>query len=200
MALTRKMLKAMGIDDEKIDQIIDAHTETVDALKEERDNYKKDSEELKGVKKQLDEAKSLIESGDKDAYKVKYDALKEDFDNFKADVKKKETTANKTAALQSLLKEIGISEKRIPAVLKISDVESVELDENGSIKNKSKLADSLKSEWQDFIVMESKKGADEHNPPSNEQKKSYTREDIKKMTPEEINKNWDAVKASLKGE
>ena len=34
MALTRKFLKAMGIEDDKIDQIIDAHTETVTALKE----------------------------------------------------------------------------------------------------------------------------------------------------------------------
>ena len=34
MALTRKMLKAMGIEDEKADEIIDAHAETVDALKQ----------------------------------------------------------------------------------------------------------------------------------------------------------------------
>ena len=36
MAFTRKMLKAMNIEDEKIDQIIDAHSETVDALKADR--------------------------------------------------------------------------------------------------------------------------------------------------------------------
>ena len=29
MALTRKMLKAMGIEDDKIDQIIEAHSETM---------------------------------------------------------------------------------------------------------------------------------------------------------------------------
>lgn len=33
MALTRKFLAAMGIEADKIDSIIDAHTETVDALK-----------------------------------------------------------------------------------------------------------------------------------------------------------------------
>ena len=41
MALTRKMLKAMGIEEEKIDQIIEAHTETVDALKADRDKLKR---------------------------------------------------------------------------------------------------------------------------------------------------------------
>jgi hypothetical protein len=35
MALTRKMLKAMGIEEEKIEQIIEAHAETVDGLKED---------------------------------------------------------------------------------------------------------------------------------------------------------------------
>ena len=34
MSLTRKMLRAMGIEDDKADQIIDAHAETVDALKQ----------------------------------------------------------------------------------------------------------------------------------------------------------------------
>ena len=33
----------MGIEEEKIDQIIDAHSETVDALKAERDGYKEDA-------------------------------------------------------------------------------------------------------------------------------------------------------------
>ena len=33
MALTRKMLRAMGIEDDKADQIIEAHAETVDALR-----------------------------------------------------------------------------------------------------------------------------------------------------------------------
>ena len=36
MSLTRKMLKAMGIDEEKVDQIIETHAETVDALNAER--------------------------------------------------------------------------------------------------------------------------------------------------------------------
>ena len=49
MALTRKFLKALGIEDEKVDEIISAHTETVDALKAERDGYKADAEKLPGV-------------------------------------------------------------------------------------------------------------------------------------------------------
>ena len=50
MGLTRKFLKGMGISDEQIDAIIDAHTETVDALKAQRDELKADAEEYAETK------------------------------------------------------------------------------------------------------------------------------------------------------
>ena len=82
MAFTRKMLKAMGIEDEKIDQIIDAHSETVDALKADRDTYKEDAAKLAAVQKELDELKA---KGD-DGYKAKYEAEKAAHDALKADM------------------------------------------------------------------------------------------------------------------
>ena len=45
MALTRKFLSALGIEEDKVDEIIKAHTETVDALKEQRDELKADAED-----------------------------------------------------------------------------------------------------------------------------------------------------------
>ena len=64
MSLTRKMLKAMGIEEEKIDQIIEAHSETVDSLKADRDSYKEDAEKLKDVQKELDENGKLKGAND----------------------------------------------------------------------------------------------------------------------------------------
>ena len=61
MSLTRKFLSAMGIEQEKIDQIIEAHTETVDALKADRDKYKEQAGELVGLKDELDKAKADYE-------------------------------------------------------------------------------------------------------------------------------------------
>ena len=43
MALTRRALKAMGIEDEKIDEIITMHTDTVDGLKADVAKYKADA-------------------------------------------------------------------------------------------------------------------------------------------------------------
>ena len=76
MALTRKLLKSMGIEEDKIDQIIDAHAETVDGLKDKLKTAEADSEKLKAVQRELDDLKA---KGD-DPYKKKYeDAKKYDF-------------------------------------------------------------------------------------------------------------------------
>lgn len=202
MSLTRKMLKAMGIEDEKIDQIIDAHTETVDALKEQRDQYKADAEKLPEIQKQLDKAKSDLEASGKDAYKVKYEALKEEFEGYKNEQSAKETRSAKERAYRELLKAAGISEKRIASIVKVSDIDSVELDESGAIKGADKLTESIKTEWSDFIPTTTTQGASTATPPANSQIKNYTSTDIKKMSVDEINKNWDSIKASLnaKGE
>lgn len=199
MALTRRSLKAMGIEDEKIDEIISAHAETVDALKEQRDNYKAQADELTKVQQKLDEANETIKANGSDAWKVKYDAIKEEYDNYKSDISAKETTRAKQAAYREVLKAAGVSDKRIDSIVRVSDIDSVELDESGKIKGADKLTESIKNEWADFIVSTNTKGADTATPPTTS-KKSFSREDIDKMTPEEINENWETIKNSLKGE
>lgn len=166
MALTRKFLSALGIEEEKAEQIIAAHSETVDGLKTERDNYKKDAEQLPAVQRELDSFKEAAKQNEKDPYKVKYEALKEEYDDFKTGIEAKETAAKKEAAYKQLLKDAGVSEKRIDAVLKVSDLESVELDEEGKIKEAAKLTAAIKTEWADFITTESAKGAAVATPPA----------------------------------
>lgn len=174
MSLTRRMLKAMGIEDEKIDEIISAHTETVDALKEQRDSFKSDAEKLSKVQKELGELKEAAGKDGGSAWEVKYNALKEekdklekDFTSYKAETKAAETKAAKEKAYRAMLKEIGISEKRIDAVLKVTDLDSVELDEDGSIKDMDKVKESATAEWSDFITTETIQGAKITNPPTN---------------------------------
>lgn len=176
MSLTRKLLTAMGIEAEKVDEIIQAHMETVDGLKGEleeaqkaRDQYKKDADKLPKVQKELDEIKK--EDGN-NAYQVKYDALKEDydklkgeFDTYKSDIQAKETKATKEKAYRSMLKEIGVAEKRIDAVLKVTNLDEIELDEKGAVKGEAK--EAAKTEWSDFIVTEGSQGASTATPPAN---------------------------------
>ena len=165
MALTRKMLKAMGIEEEKIEQIIEEHAETVNALKQQRDQYKVDAEKLPGVQKELDDLKEAAEKDGENPYKAKCEELQQQFDDYKADVTAKETKAKKTAAYRKLLKDAKVSEKRLDSILKLSPVDDVELDDNGEIKDAEDVKKKIEEEWSDFIVTEETHGADSNNPP-----------------------------------
>lgn len=168
MALSRKFLTALGIEAEKIDEIINAHSETVEALKEERDSYKAKAEQSDKLQKDLDSAKKQIEDLNKDdAYKVKYEALKEDFDSYKKGIEIEKTNNNKKDAYKALLKEIGISEKHIDKVAKLVELDKIKLDKDGKIEGADDLKKSLKEEWSDFIVTDGKEGAGTATPPGN---------------------------------
>ena len=180
MAFTRKMLKAMGIEDEKIDQIIDAHSETVDALKADRDAFKEDAAKLSAVQKELDELKA---KGD-DGYKAKYEAEKAAHDALKADIAAKETKKAKTDAYRELLKGANIDEKRIATILRAEapTIDKIELDADGKIKNAEQYTESIKSDWADFIVTQSAKGTNTATPPANGgTATTKTKEDILKI-------------------
>lgn len=183
MALSRKFLSAMGIEADKIDEIINAHSETVEALKEERDSFKDKAERFDKVQKDLESANKKIEELSKeDAYKVKYDALKEDFDKYKKDTEAQKITATKTDAFRNLLKEIGVSDKRIDSVVKVSGeaINNLVLEE-GKIKDVDALKTNLSGEWADFIVKDGgTKGADTSTPPKT-QGGVKTKEEIMKI-------------------
>ena len=169
MALTRKMLKAMDIDEEKIEQIIEAHSETVAALKAEKDNYKEDAEKLSETEKELNKLKTEIakNGNDEKVSKKDYDALKAEYDSYKNQINAKETHSAKEHAFRELLEKAGVNNKRFNAIVKVSNIDDLELDENGKIKDAEKCTEQIKSDWADFIQTTSVKGADIANPPMN---------------------------------
>lgn len=168
MALTRKMLAAMDIPAEKIDEIINAHTETLAAIKEERDNYKLSAEKLPGVEKKLTDAQAEIEKFKSGDWENKYNTVKGEFDSFKTETAAKETKAKKETAYKQLLLDAGISDKRIGSVLKVTSLDGIELGEDGKIKDADKVTESVKKEWADFITTTGEQGAKVPNPPAND--------------------------------
>lgn len=166
MALTRKMLKGMSLSDEQIDTIIEAHTETVEALKNERDELREKAEQLPDVQKQLDKLKSEAEKGNTDSYKVKYEALKEDFEKYKGEVTAKETKSAKETALRDTLKKLGIPDKRIGSIIKVTNLDDINLDKDGKIENADALEKSLKDNWSDFIPTEVELPTKPETPPT----------------------------------
>jgi DNA repair exonuclease SbcCD ATPase subunit len=165
----------MGIEAEKIDQIIEMHTETVDALKAERDSakedankYKADSAKLTDVQRELSDLKE--KANQPDAYKDKYEKIKKDFETYKGEITAKETKDAKSKAYRAMLKEVGVSEKRLDTVMKVAEAagfDTIELDENGKIKDVDELKAQVKDEWSDFIVSTGTQGANTPTPPAN---------------------------------
>ena len=175
MSLTRKMLKAMNIEEEKIDQIIEAHTETVEGFKDKLNDYKEKAEKYDGVKKELDEIK---EGGDD--WQKKYEKEHSDFEAYKNDVTAKETKRTKEHAVREFYKGVGVSEKRLDAVLKVTNLDDFELDKDGKIKDADKHTETVKTEWADFIETTSTQGANTATPPTNNGGTKMTKADIYK--------------------
>ena len=178
MALTRKFLSALGIEEAKIDEIISAHADTVNALKEQRDGYKADADKLPAVQQALDDLKAS-QSGE-DPYKEKYEKKVREFDEYKKGVEAKELKRSKSTAYKQVLKELNAS--HVDSILKASqsELEKIELDEDGKIKDVDKLKESIKKEWADFIVEEGQQGANTATPPENEGSK-MSKDDIMKI-------------------
>lgn len=129
MALTRKLLKGMGLTDEQVDTIIEAHTETVDGLKA----YKTDAEKLKDVQKELDDLKA---KGD-DGWKDKHDKLRKEYDDYKTAQTAKETRTAKEKALRAYYEGKNITGKSLDIAMKASndEINAAELDDNGALKD-----------------------------------------------------------------
>lgn len=163
MALTRRMLKALGIEDEKADEIIAAHTESTDALKQQRDEYKAKAE-AKATTSTEPKPKNPEPS---DEYKAKYDAEKKAFEDYKANIAAEKAEADKRAKYRELIVKAGVDSKRVDSVLKVSDLSEIKV-KDGAIEDADDLVKSIKEDWADFIPTTQKVGANAPNPPKND--------------------------------
>ena len=161
MALTRKFLEALGIEQAKIDEIISAHTEVTNALKADRDNYKEKAEKY-------DETKTELDKVNKDEYKTKYESLEAEFNKYKTDIVEKEVKGKKEEAYKKMLKEIGVNEKSIDAIVKVKDLSSLKLDDKGNIVDVDTLKESEKKDWEGFIIKSEEEGQHPNTPPDHQ--------------------------------
>lgn len=158
MGLTRKQLAALGIEPEKIDQIIEAHAETVSALKDEAEKYKGNAEKLAGVQKELEDLRKATEGKD-------YDKLKGEFDQYKADVEAERTKAAKEKAYREALKDANLNDKGIEKAVKYADWGKIELDDDGKLKDAKNHVKNVRDEWAEYIVKTEASGVKTPTPP-----------------------------------
>ena len=159
MSLTRRFLKSLGLEEDKVDSIIEAHTETVDAIKADLTKAKADAEKLSEVQKELDALK-----GGED-YKAKFEAAEKALRDYKAEIAGKETLAKVKTAYRKLLTEAKVSESAIESVLAATDFSKMKLGEDGALQDAEQLNTEIKSKWGGFITTTEIKGAPVKTPP-----------------------------------
>lgn len=178
MALTRKLLKGMGLTDEQVDTIIEAHTDTVDGLKADVSKYKADAEKLPGVQKQLDDLKAAGDGG----YKEKYEKERSDFEAFKSDITAKETKAAKEKAVRAYFESKNITGANLDLAMRGCGEEMAALEMDGDkIKDTKSLDALLTGTYKGLISTTQTKGANPATPPANTDGSGVTEEAFKKM-------------------
>lgn len=177
MALTRKLLKGMGLTDEQVDTIIEAHSDTVDGLKNDIARYKADADKLPGVQQELDTLKAAGDGG----WQEKYNNVKTDFDNYKADVTARETKAAKERAAKAYYEDKGITGKSLDIALRGSaqEIDALELD-GENIKDTSALDELIAGTFSTLVSTTETRGAQTATPPANNQGGHMTKADIYK--------------------
>lgn len=173
MAFTRKFLKALGLTEEQVDSVVEAHTETVDGLKSQMAGYKTDAEKLEGVQRELDDLKA---KGGED-YKIKYDSEHAAFEKYKNDQNAKESAALTERLYREQLNALGITGKRADSIVRLTDLSTVKV-KDGKLEDADGVKKGIQTDYADFIPKTRTDGADPADPPHSGGKMS--REEIYK--------------------
>lgn len=151
----RKILENVETsNDDKAKAILDALHEETDALRDELDTEK-------NARVAAEKERDAANSGKQTAEQALTD--------YKTQQTKKDAHAAKEAKFREQLKAAGVLEKYFDRIVRLSgeDIDKMELDSKGNVKNADKMAESLKTDWSDYVGSISTKGAPVDNPPAN---------------------------------
>lgn len=139
---------------DKVNQLQTLHHEIVNGLMDEKDE----------AIQRAERAEKAAESA-----KAEKEAAEKSLTDYKAQQTQKDTRATKAAAYKQLLKDNGVLEKHFDRVVKMTgaDIDALELDENGKVKDAKKFMDSQKDVWGDFVGTTTTTGAKVDTPPTN---------------------------------
>lgn len=139
---------------DKVNQLQTLHHEIVNGLMDEKDE----------AIQRAEKAEKAAESA-----KAEKEAAEKSLTDYKAQQTQKDTRATKAAAYKQLLKDKGVLEKHFDRVVKMTgaDIDALELDEDGKVKDAKKFMDSQKDVWGDFVATTTTTGAKVDTPPTN---------------------------------
>lgn len=189
MALTRKMLKDLQLEDSTIEAIIAAHAATIEGLTTERDELRSAAAETEKLRSERDELRAQVDE---------LTAAQIDAENARQTLlayQSEQELQLRTAAIRAALAESGCNETVIPLVANEINPTDICL-EDGHIVHAEELIAPLKEKYAALFAKPVRLPTPTVNPPI-ASGGAITREDLSRMTTEEINRNWNAVKGVL---
>jgi len=161
MALTNALLKSMGIEGDQRDQIMAEHQATLQSIKDERDQLRDTAARVPALEKEVEDLKAAQPTED---WEARYNAEHEKFEAFRAKSEKEAADKEKSDLYRKLLLEQGVDPKRVDSIMRVTDLGEVSV-KDGRLEDSEALAESIKSEWADFVTKTITKGASVDDPP-----------------------------------
>lgn len=167
MALSRKFLKAMGLTEEQIDSVVEAHRETVDGLQKSLTSAEEKANKLGNVEKELNDLKTA--NAGKPNFEELYNADHTALENLRAEIAAKEARTAKEAAISAFFEKNNIvgNQKKLAMMVIKGDIDGYEVDESGKLKDTAKLDALIKGELAGLVSTTRTEGADTPTPPNN---------------------------------
>ena len=170
MSLSRNFLKSLGLDEDKVNSIIDAHAETVTAL---NTRYSELEAKYNGAKESAAEVQKELESLKKEDFKSRFEAEKAAHDQLKASVESGRVRAAKEKAVRAWYEKNNIRDAGLAIAMRGTRRDELELNEDGSLRDDAPLERLLAGDFKPLVTQNHRTGSSggslagrEETPPS----------------------------------
>ena len=190
MSLTRKLLKELELDDPAIERIIAAHVDTVDALRQERDDALSRAQQIEVSLAERDELRTLVQTREQEAA-----SAREELNTYRAQVEAEKHTAARRAALSDALTAQGANPQALPLLL-----DAIALPEEAwsgdTLSDASAALQPWHAKYGALFAVKSPIPVTKVAPPVHGGG-LLTSADVKRMSAADINRHWSAVRSAL---
>ena len=190
MSLTRKLLKELELSDAAIERVITAHTTTVEALKQERDQARARISEDENARQELADLRAQLEEARQNTA-----ALEMELAAYRAMVEQETHRNARRAALTEALEEHGANPSAIPLMLDAIPLPDDAWDGDALIDQDETML-LFQQKYAPLFAKRSPIPVTRVQPPVTGAG-ALTPADVMRMSADDINRNWSAVRSAL---
>ena len=151
MSLTRSYLKSLGLDEEKISSVIEAHSETVSALNQRYSELEARYNDAKQSADQLPELQKELETMKKEDFRTKYESEKSAHEALRESLAKKESRAACEKAVRAYYIGKSIRGDNLTIAMRGTPLDDIKLGEDGTIADTAPLDALVKGDFKPLI-------------------------------------------------